>query len=98
YVVRVGPNELHFTEPAAYTDIYNSPYKLPKDPDFYQNAFNFGLPLNIFSTTDPRDHSAMKSLFSSYFSRKNILKLESSIQEHVDKLISQLVKNHKTSP
>ncbi|KAI3612123.1 cytochrome [Moniliophthora roreri] len=97
-VVRVGLNELHFTEPVAYTDIYNSPYKLPKDPDFYQKTFNLGLPLNIFSTTDPKDHSAMKSLFSSYFSRRNILKLESSIQEHIDTLVLQLLKNHKASP
>ncbi|EEB91639.1 hypothetical protein MPER_09972 [Moniliophthora perniciosa FA553] len=25
-VVRVGYNELHFTDPAAYAEIYNSPY------------------------------------------------------------------------
>ncbi|EEB91444.1 hypothetical protein MPER_10190 [Moniliophthora perniciosa FA553] len=97
-VVRVGRNELHFTEPAAYTDIYNSPYKMPKDPDLYHNAFDVGLPPVVFSVVNPKDHSAMKSLFSSYFSRKYVLRLESVIQERVDKLISQLLKNHKTTP
>ncbi|ESK89624.1 hypothetical protein Moror_8638 [Moniliophthora roreri MCA 2997] len=97
-VVRVGRNELHFADPSAYTDIYNSPYKLPKDPSLYHHTFNFGLPLNIFSMTNPKDHSATKSLFSSYFSRKGILRLEGVIQERVDKLILQLIKNHKTSP
>uniref|UniRef100_A0A0W0FAH8 Benzoate 4-monooxygenase cytochrome p450 n=1 Tax=Moniliophthora roreri TaxID=221103 RepID=A0A0W0FAH8_MONRR len=97
-VVRVGRNELHFADPSAYADIYNSPYKLPKDPSLYHHTFNFGLPLNIFSMTNPKDHSATKSLFSSYFSRKGILRLEGVIQERVDKLILQLIKNHKTSP
>uniref|UniRef100_A0A0W0FEL6 Benzoate 4-monooxygenase cytochrome p450 n=1 Tax=Moniliophthora roreri TaxID=221103 RepID=A0A0W0FEL6_MONRR len=97
-VVRVGRNELHFTEPAAYADIYNSPYKMPKDPDLYRRAFEIGLPPGVFSVVNAKDHSEIKSLFSSYFSRKSVLKLENVIQERIDKLISQLLKNHKTIP
>ncbi|ESK87209.1 cytochrome [Moniliophthora roreri MCA 2997] len=45
---KVGCNELHFTDLAAYTDIYNSPYKMPKDPVLYTKAFQFGLPPDSF--------------------------------------------------
>ncbi|KAI3601155.1 benzoate 4-monooxygenase cytochrome p450 [Moniliophthora roreri] len=96
-VVRIGPNELHFANPTAYADIYNSQYRMLKDPAFYSNSFEYG-PSNIATVTDPIDHAEMKSLLSSYFSRKNILKLESVIQERIDKLIGQLAKNHKSAP
>uniref|UniRef100_A0A0W0FVS8 Cytochrome p450 n=1 Tax=Moniliophthora roreri TaxID=221103 RepID=A0A0W0FVS8_MONRR len=97
-VVRVGRNELHFTDPAAYAEIYNSPYKMPKDPALYTRAFTFGRSPNSFATINNKDHSEVKSLISSYFSRKGILRLEHVIQERVDRLISQLLKNHKASP
>ncbi|KAK7037589.1 hypothetical protein VNI00_011081 [Paramarasmius palmivorus] len=96
--VRVGSNELHFTEPAAYHDIYNSPYKMSKEPVMYRDAFEFGLPSNVFSVVNPKEHSEIKSLFSSYFSRKCVLKLEHVIQERVDTFISQMLKNHSASP
>ncbi|ESK87210.1 benzoate 4-monooxygenase cytochrome p450 [Moniliophthora roreri MCA 2997] len=96
-VVRVGRNELHFTDPAAYTEIYNSPYKMLKDPALYSKAFQLGLPPNSFTAVNPKDHSEIKSLISSYFSRKGILRLEHVVQERIDKLISQLLKNHRTS-
>uniref|UniRef100_A0A0W0G9G3 Cytochrome P450 n=1 Tax=Moniliophthora roreri TaxID=221103 RepID=A0A0W0G9G3_MONRR len=95
-VVRVGYNELHFADPNAYADIYSSPTKLPKEPRLYA-TFELGLPPNVFSTVDPKEHSVMKSMLGSFFSRQGVLKLEHVIQERVDKLISQLVKNHKST-
>ncbi|KAK7050055.1 hypothetical protein VNI00_005487 [Paramarasmius palmivorus] len=103
------------SDPAAYTDIYNSPYKMLKDPGLYRDAFQFGIPPNSGTVCDPKIHSALKSLIASYFSRKNILKLEDIIQERVsarfpavyllelmegqvDRLISQLVQNHRSTP
>ncbi|EEB97500.1 hypothetical protein MPER_03167, partial [Moniliophthora perniciosa FA553] len=47
---------------------------------------------------DPKEHSVMKSMMGSFFSRQGVLKLEHVIQERVDKLISQLVENHKSTP
>ncbi|KAK7037584.1 hypothetical protein VNI00_011076 [Paramarasmius palmivorus] len=97
-VVRVGHSELHFADPAAYSDIYNSPYKMLKDPVYYRNSFEIGIPSNLFSTSNAKEHSEIKSLFSSYFSRKGVLKLEDIIQERIDKFISQMLKNHENSP
>uniref|UniRef100_A0A0W0G318 Benzoate 4-monooxygenase cytochrome p450 n=1 Tax=Moniliophthora roreri TaxID=221103 RepID=A0A0W0G318_MONRR len=96
-VVRVGPNELHFSDPAAYADIYSSPAKLPKDPHIYK-VHAFGLPSNVFTEVDPKAHAVLKSMLGSFFSRQGILKLEGVIQDQINKLLSQLIQNHKTTP
>uniref|UniRef100_A0A0W0G8S8 Benzoate 4-monooxygenase cytochrome p450 n=1 Tax=Moniliophthora roreri TaxID=221103 RepID=A0A0W0G8S8_MONRR len=96
-IARVGPNELHFTNPTAHADIYNSSYRMLKDPAFYRNSFEYVSP-NVFTVIDPTEHTAVRSLLSSYFSRTKILKLENVIQEQIDKLIGQLLKNHKSTP
>ncbi|EEB92214.1 hypothetical protein MPER_09310 [Moniliophthora perniciosa FA553] len=96
HVVRVGHNELHFSDPIAYSDIYATP-NLLKDPHLYE-LLQFGLVPNTFSTTNPKHHAMMKSMLGSFFSRKGVLKLEHVIQERVDRLVSQLAKNHKTDP
>ncbi|EEB94867.1 hypothetical protein MPER_06254, partial [Moniliophthora perniciosa FA553] len=95
-VVRIGPKELHFADPAAYADIYSSPAKLPKDLGLYK-IFRFGLPPNLFTEDDPKAHAVIKSRLVSFFSRQAILRLEHVIQERIDKLISQLIKDHKNT-
>ncbi|KAK7047476.1 hypothetical protein VNI00_006707 [Paramarasmius palmivorus] len=62
------------------------------------STFEFGMPTTLFTISDPKEHSAIKSLFSSYFSRRSVQRLEHMVQGRVDKLISQLLKNHRASP
>ncbi|KAF9259803.1 cytochrome P450 [Marasmius fiardii PR-910] len=94
-VVRIGPNELHFSDPTAYADIYTSTPLHLKDPHMYDT---FAIPPSSFSETDPREHNIVKSLTSAFFSRKAILGVEHIIQEQIDKLISQLLKYHRSTP
>ncbi|KAG7092863.1 hypothetical protein E1B28_009176 [Marasmius oreades] len=94
-VVRIGPNELHFSDPTAYTDIYTSTPIHLKDPYMYNT---FAIPPSSFSETDPKEYNIIKSLTSSFFSRKSILGVEHVIQKQVDKFLVQLLKHHKTSP
>uniref|UniRef100_A0A0W0FRE1 Benzoate 4-monooxygenase cytochrome p450 n=1 Tax=Moniliophthora roreri TaxID=221103 RepID=A0A0W0FRE1_MONRR len=88
---------LHFSDLSAYTDIYSSPAKLPKDPHLYK-CFEFGYPSSVFTEVDPKAHAVLKTMLGSFFSRQGIVKLENVIQEQIDKLISQLAKNHKNTP
>ncbi|KAK9387408.1 hypothetical protein V1515DRAFT_580140 [Lipomyces mesembrius] len=37
-VVRTGPNELHFSNPAAYNDVYNSSARWDKEESLYSKA------------------------------------------------------------
>ncbi|KAK7050033.1 hypothetical protein VNI00_005465 [Paramarasmius palmivorus] len=84
-------------DPSAYADIYSSSAKMLKDPHLY-TMFNFGLPPNVFTETDPKEHTVFKSMLGTFFSRQGILRLENAIQERVDTLVSQLAKNHKNKP
>ncbi|KAK1231600.1 hypothetical protein PQX77_005278 [Marasmius sp. AFHP31] len=88
-------SNLHFSHPAAYADIYTSAPLHPKDPYMYQT---FAIPPSSFSETDPKEHSAVKSLTSTFFSRKSILGVEHIIQGQIDKLVARLVNNHKSRP
>ncbi|KAK7443454.1 hypothetical protein VKT23_015627 [Stygiomarasmius scandens] len=92
-VVRVGPNELHFSDPLAYGDIYSNA-KFTKDPKFYRA---FVQPQAVFVQTDPREVAARKPLISPYFSRQTVLKnLHETISSTVDKLLRQLIENHSS--
>ncbi|KAG7092861.1 hypothetical protein E1B28_009174 [Marasmius oreades] len=93
-VVRVGYTELHFNDPAAYADIYTHTPVHYKDPGLY-NGFTWTSP-SSFSETDVKEHAALRTVLSSFFSRKNVLGLENMIQERVDRLLDQLMANHGT--
>ncbi|KAK7464376.1 hypothetical protein VKT23_006543 [Stygiomarasmius scandens] len=87
-VVRVGPNELHFSSPEAYKDIYHSGSKFVKEKAFYKTMQE---EFSSFGTWDPVFHRKRKDTMNPLFSRRAILKLESSIQEKVDRLIQILL-------
>ncbi|ESK86615.1 benzoate 4-monooxygenase cytochrome p450 [Moniliophthora roreri MCA 2997] len=84
-VVRVGPRELHFSDPNAYDDIYLA--KFIKDPNHYK-----ALPVSdaLVSTTDPQEASKRRLRLGPYFSRKAVLELESQVQKNVNRLIETL--------
>ncbi|KAF9259805.1 cytochrome P450 [Marasmius fiardii PR-910] len=94
-VVRVGYNELHFSDPAAYADIYMHSPVHHKDPGLY-NGFTWTSP-SSFSETDIKEHTVLKAMLSSFFSRKKVLELENMIQERVDRLHERLMNNHCTT-
>ncbi|KAF8164895.1 cytochrome P450 [Crassisporium funariophilum] len=85
-VVRVGPNELHFSDPRAYADIYGSGSTFTKHSMYKL----FGSSESVFAETD--FHAAQKRRFAlgPLFSRRATLRLEKVLQKHVDKLISRI--------
>ncbi|KAF9057330.1 cytochrome P450 [Panaeolus papilionaceus] len=86
-VVRVGPNELHFSEPKAYGDIYSAGSTFTKDPAMYKC---FGSAESVFGQTDFQVAQKRRQALGSLFSRRAILRLESDIQKRVDKLVIHL--------
>ncbi|KAJ7780769.1 cytochrome P450 [Mycena maculata] len=89
-VVRIGPNELHFSDPKAFFDIY-SHSNLTKEPTLY-NSFPFHEA--SISYIDPVDASTRRDLLNPMFSRSSILKLQPVIQGKIDKLISRISTSH----
>ncbi|KAJ3492973.1 hypothetical protein NLJ89_g11123 [Agrocybe chaxingu] len=85
-VVRVGPNELHFSDPRAYGDIYGSGSTFTKHPMYKC----FGSGLSVFGQTDFHVAAKRRQALGPLFSRRATLKLQKEIQKHIDKLIVRL--------
>lgn len=88
-VVRIGPDELHFSSPKAYKIIYSSDTTFIKDPGFYQF---FGAPRATFSMISPTECKPRREQLSNFFSRRNI----SSLQHIVVRKVEKLEKNANT--
>ncbi|KAL0570708.1 hypothetical protein V5O48_011259 [Marasmius crinis-equi] len=87
-IVRVGPNELHFSDPEAYSDIYAVGSKFKKDPDAYSPVATF---LHLFGILDPHEALTRRSIIQPYFSKRSVLGRESVVQEKVDSFIHELL-------
>ncbi|PBL00266.1 cytochrome P450 [Armillaria gallica] len=87
-VVRIGPEELHFSRISDYNEIYVQNIRFPKDPRFY-NALHEDE--SSFGFCDLKEAKIRKDVLSPMFSRKSILKLENVIQETVDTLIKRIL-------
>jgi cytochrome P450 len=87
-VVRIGPNELHFSSPEAFDDIYCVGSKFTKDPGLYDC---FGMREGIVGAIDPVWAKNRRDVLSPLFSRRAINNLEGVIQEKVDMLIESIL-------
>ncbi|KAK7228051.1 hypothetical protein V2G26_000221 [Clonostachys chloroleuca] len=95
-VIRVGPNEVSISDWRMYRRIYNDRQTL-KDPRFY-SPFSFLGHGNVFSVTDPADHSARRGLQAKTYSQREIAAHTSVITERTDLLIDRLLKSASKSP
>ncbi|KAF9013627.1 cytochrome P450 [Hymenopellis radicata] len=87
-IVRILPNELHFSNPEAYFAIYPSHTRFTKDEGFYGG---FDAAEASFGLLDPQEHRKRRNILKPLFSRSAILKLEYMVQEKVDVLIDKLI-------
>ncbi|KAH8984300.1 putative P450 monooxygenase [Lactarius hatsudake] len=79
-IVRLTPNELHFSNPAAYNDIYNQRNKWDKDHLLY-SAFNQDT--SSFGSIHYSDAKQRRDIIAPFFSRTSILRMQDVIQERV---------------
>ncbi|KAK4656797.1 hypothetical protein QC762_207340 [Podospora pseudocomata] len=86
-VVRVAPNELSYTNPAAAKPIYQSNPEFPKDP-MHLPPFHNGTPGIL--AADHQNHRRYRRLLSGAFSDRGMRAQQNMIQHHVDLLVSQL--------
>lgn len=94
-VVRIAPNELHFSTPQAYFSIYSTHANVIKDPNYY---WCFNADDSVFGITDPELAKKRRDVFNPLFSRRSILKLESIIQEKVNTLIDIITEEYCDKP
>ncbi|RVX69702.1 hypothetical protein B0A52_06346 [Exophiala mesophila] len=77
-VVRVGPNELHFSRPDTYHEIYNATNRWDKEQSLYHS---FGEDRSSFGYLEYKDAKGRKDILSRVFSKKAIQEAEGLIQE-----------------
>ncbi|KAK3376304.1 cytochrome P450 monooxygenase [Lasiosphaeria ovina] len=91
-VVRVSPNELSFSNPDAWEDIYgfrSSDEPMEKDPLWCGSLQHVEADVPI--TMAPRRvHTRQRRAFAHSFSNTSLLSQEPLIQSHVDKFMDQL--------
>ncbi|OLN86994.1 Pisatin demethylase 16 [Colletotrichum chlorophyti] len=71
--LRVGPNELHISDPELYKVIYKQVDSFPKYARFYKS---FAASHTLFTETDPVKHKERRRLLNPVLSRAGVLKLE----------------------
>ncbi|TFK41444.1 cytochrome P450 [Crucibulum laeve] len=86
-VVRIAPNELHFSDPRAYHAIYAPGSSFTKEPVTYKCFNSEG---SSFTFIDPHQSKIRREMLNPLFSRRAILKLEGVIQQKVDKLLDRI--------
>ena len=82
--VRIGPNHVSFSDPAAYKDIYGHGSSIVKDT-FYDNLA--GSTPSIADTSSRSVHSRKRRNVSSIFSAKHVTALEPKVIASVKKLL-----------
>ncbi|KAG8170285.1 hypothetical protein KVR01_001030 [Diaporthe batatas] len=92
-VVRVAPNELVFTDPDAWKDIYGyqngalaKGEEFPKAPSFYRNR---GVPPSIVSETR-ENHALLRRQMSPGFSDRSLRGQEAIVSGYADLLVGRL--------
>ncbi|KAG2418560.1 hypothetical protein HFD88_001661 [Aspergillus terreus] len=89
-VVRTGPNELHFSSPAAYMDIYNMNNRWDKDPALYEA---FGESDSSFGRLSYRDAKERKNVLQSLFSKKAAVQAHRLVESKVVELCKAFEKS-----
>ncbi|UKZ58360.1 hypothetical protein TrVGV298_012228 [Trichoderma virens] len=83
-VVRITPNELHFSDPEFHSEIYSG-HKNPKDK--YAPFYHFtGATQSAFETHDHKLHNSRRQPLMSAFSKRSIVAIEPLILEKVNML------------
>jgi cytochrome P450 len=87
-VVRINPNELHFSDPDFYDEIYHGK-KYRTHRDTWYNLHHLGGGLAF--TLDHDTHARRRQALSQYFSMQSIRALEPRIQDVVQRMIDNIV-------
>ncbi|KAF8488493.1 putative cytochrome P450 [Russula emetica] len=79
-IIRISPNELHFSKPAVYNEIYNPQNKWDKDYNFYRA---FDADEAFFTQREYLKSKHRRALISNMFSRKAISDIQHLIRAQV---------------
>ena len=82
--IRIGPNELSFSDAETVKEIYGQQTSFQKAPIY---EFMTLPPLGVFSLINKNAHSQRRRLLSHAFSQSNLLESEPLIRRHIQNLL-----------
>lgn len=92
-VIRIGPDEVHLSDPDNYDKINRVGTKFSKDGTFYGA---FGNPNSSFTTPSNELHRLRRGGLNSFFSRKVVLQLEDIVHQKTELLAALVSKALET--
>ncbi|KXT05426.1 hypothetical protein AC578_11069 [Pseudocercospora eumusae] len=91
-IVRVGPNELHFSNPNAFDEIYNNANQWDKEKTLYHC---FGEDRSSFGFLTYREAKQRKDVLAPLFSKRAIGAFQGLVKKNFERLCVALEKNGK---
>ncbi|KAK8042079.1 hypothetical protein PG993_006602 [Apiospora rasikravindrae] len=91
-VVRIRPNELHFSSANAYHDIYNPSARWDKDRVQYESV---GADHSLVSLVPYEEAKQRKAVLKSLFSHRAVSNLQGLVRRNVDHLVQVLKKRNE---
>jgi len=86
-IIRISPNELHFSKPTAFNEIYSPQNKWDKDYGFYRA---FDADEALFTQREYVKAKHRRGLISNMFSKKAISEIEDLVRAQVDRFCDAL--------
>lgn len=86
-VIRIEPNHLHIRDMDAYNQVFKVGTKFNRDPVIYSFPFTKG---SMFNKLTVKEGKAQRDLYTAYFSRANVHKMEHLIREHLATFFEKL--------
>ncbi|KAJ1712536.1 cytochrome P450 [Aspergillus flavus] len=87
-IVRVNANEIHIRDPHYYSTVYAGNHR---STDKYHDAVAaFSVPQASLATIHHKVHRLRRSILNPYFSKAAVTRLESAINERIERMCSRL--------
>ncbi|KAJ9659114.1 hypothetical protein H2201_007516 [Coniosporium apollinis] len=83
-VVRIGPKEVHLSDPENKEIIYSMSSRYAKSPVFYNALY---VPHSTFGTPSNEVHKHKRAMLNPFFSRRMVLELEGVVQHKAAKIV-----------
>jgi cytochrome P450 len=93
-VVRIGPNEVHISNPDFYDELYTGVSR-PRDRDPFE-VRGFGLQDAVLCSPEHNIHRMRRAALNPYFSNQAINRIEPVVRSKLDTLCSKLAEANKS--
>lgn len=90
--MRINPEELHFNDIAFVDEIYAARGRKRDKQKHFLNFVAGPITMSSFATLDHDHHRLRRSALNKFFSRGQIAKLESLVQDMVKRLCDKMIR------